>query len=155
MAILFGRSRGTGDVDILIEPISYGRFFELYGRAEKKDFYFMNSTNLDTIYEMLIKGLAVRVAKKDTVIPNIEIKFVKNEIDRYSLDNRLRVVLGDNHVFISPIELQIAYKLYLGSDKDIDDAVYLWEIFKNHINKNRLYYFMRKMDVEGSKYGIG
>ncbi len=155
VAILFGRSRGTEDVDILIEPISYRRFFELYDKAEKKDFYFMNSTNPNTIYEMLIEGLAVRVAKKGTVIPNIELKFVKNEMDRYSLDNRLRVVLGDSQVFISPIELQIAYKLYLGSDKDIEDAVYLWEIFKNHINKNRLDYFMERLNVEGSEYGIG
>ncbi len=142
-------------MDILIEPIAQSKFLELYEKAEINDFYFMNSANPDTVYEMLVEGLAVRIAKKDMVIPNIELKFVKNEIDRYSLDNRLRVVLDDNQVFISPIELQIAYKLYLGSDKDIEDAVYLWEIFKNHINKNRLDYFMKKMNVEGSEYGIG
>lgn len=158
VAILFGRSRGTEDVDILIEPITQRKFLELYERVEKEDFYFMNSTNPDTVYEMLVEGLAVRIAKKGMVIPNIELKFVKNEIDRYSLDNRLRVVLGDNQVFrifISPIELQIAYKLYLGSDKDIEDAIYLWEIFKESINKSELHHFMEKMNVEGGKYGIG
>ena len=155
VAILFGRSRGTEDVDILIEPIAQSKFLELYEKVEKEDFYFMNSTNPDTVYEMLVEGLAVRIAKKGTVIPNIELKFVKNYIDRYSLDNRLRVVLGDNQVFISPIELQIAYKLYLGSDKDIEDAIYLWEIFKENINRSELHHFMKKMNVEGSEYGIG
>lgn len=155
VAILFGRSRGTEDIDILIEPLGYGRFVELHERAEKSDFYFLNSTNPNTLYEMLSEGLAVRVAKKDMVIPNIELKFVKNEIDKFSLDNRLRVVLNDRQIYISPVEVQIAYKLYLGSDKDIEDAVYLWEIFKNHIDKSKLDYFMRKMNVEGKEYGIG
>ncbi len=53
------------------------------------------------------------------------------------------------------MEVQIAYKLYLGSDKDIEDAVYLWEIFKDYIDKNRLNDFMRKIGVDGGAYGIG
>jgi len=102
---------------------------------------------------MLNEGLAVRIAKEDTIIPNIELKFIKNEIDKFSLKNCLRVVLNDRQIYISPIEVQIAYKL--GSDKDIEDAVYLWEIFKNYVDKNRLDYFMRKMNVDGGAYGIG
>jgi hypothetical protein len=50
----------------------------------------------------------------------------------------LKVIMGENQVFISPIELQIPYKLYLGSDKDIEDAVYLWDIFKGKINNHLL-----------------
>jgi hypothetical protein len=155
VAILFGRSRGTEDVDVLIKPITHSKFMELYEKAVKRDFYFLNSTNPDTLYEMLNEGLAVRIAKEDTIIPNIELKFIKNEIDRFSLENRLKVVLDDSQVYISPIEVQIAYKLYLGSDKDVEDAVYLWEIFKEHIDKIRLNHFMKKMNVDGGTYGIG
>jgi len=153
IAILFGRSRGTEDIDVLIEPISYSKFIELYEKAVKRGFYFLNSEKPDTLYEMLNEGLAVRIAKEDTIIPNIELKFIKNEIDKFSLKNCLRVVLNDRQIYISPIEVQIAYKL--GSDKDIEDAVYLWEIFKNYVDKNRLDYFMRKMNVDGGAYGIG
>ena len=155
VAILFGRSRGTEDVDILIEPVDYGRFVELYERAEKNGFYFLNSANPSTLYDMLSEGVAVRVAKKDTIIPNVELKFAKNEIDRFSLENRLRVTIEDRQIYISPIEVQIAYKLYLGGDKDIEDAVYLWEIFKEYIDKGRLDHFMMKMNVKGEEYGIG
>ena len=39
------------------------------------------------------------------------------------------VQFDDIRFFVSPIELQIPYRLYLGSDKDIEDAVYLWMLF--------------------------
>lgn len=76
-------------------------------------------------------------------------------MDFYSLDNGLRAFLRDNQESVSPIELQIAYKLYLGSDKDVEDAIYLWEIFKENIDREKLNHFMKKMNLEGSEYGIG
>lgn len=155
VAILFGRSRGTEDIDILIEPITRGKFTELYEKVVDQGLYFLNSEKPDTLYEMLSEGIAVRIAKEHTVIPNIELKFVKNEIDKFSLENRLKVVLNDKEVYISPIEVQIAYKLYLGGDEDIEDAVYLWEIFKDYVNKSRLNHFMNVMNVNGGVYGIG
>ena len=66
----------------------------------------------------------------------------------------MEVVLGEEHLFISPIELQIPYKLYLGSDKDIEDAIYLWDIFKGKIEVNRLRRFMKALNVRGEEYGI-
>ena len=50
--------------------------------------------------------------------------------------------------FIANIEEQIAYKLYLGSEKDIEDAVYLYEIFKENINVSLLDHFCRKLNIE-------
>jgi len=96
----------------------------------------------------------VRIAKEDTIIPNIELKFVKDDFDNYAIDNRLEVVLGEKHLFISPIELQIPYKLYLGGDKDIEDAIYLWDIFRGKIEVNRLRDFMNALNVRGEEYGI-
>ena len=55
---------------------------------------------------------------------------------------------------ISPIDTQIAYKLFLGSDKDIEDAVYLWEIFKNDLDHNRMKSRMKEFGVTGEDYGI-
>ena len=79
---------------------------------------------------------------------------MKDDFDRYSIDNRLEVVLGEKRLFISPIELQIPYKLYLGSDKDIEDAIYLWDIFSEKIEVNRLREFMKALNVRGEEYGI-
>jgi len=154
VAILFGRARGTEDIDTLIECIDNNVFTSFYRMLINRGYYFLNPENADGLYEMLEEGLGIRIAKKDTIIPNIELKFVKDDFDRYAMDNRIKVTIDDKHIFISPIELQIPYKLYLGSNKDIEDAVYLWDIFKEKIDLNLLKKFMHELNVDGEKYGI-
>ena len=157
MSILFGRSRGTEDIDILVEWLDENTFTVLYSRLKNKKYYFLNPGGVRELYQMLEEGLAVRISKEDMVIPNIELKFVRNEIEKYSLENRIRLILEDDtpfELYISPIEVQIPYKLYLGSDKDIEDAVYLWEIFKRYLKREKLKRFMEKLEVDGRIYGI-
>ena len=57
------------------------------------------------------------------------IQEIKNDLDKYSYENKIKVILGEKILFISPLELQIAYKLFLAaeglekelqSDKDIE-----------------------------------
>lgn len=57
-------------------------------------------------------------------------------------------------VYISPIDIQIAYKMYLGSQKDIEDALYLWEIFKDYLNHEDVKKWMNTFGVRGDEYGI-
>jgi len=154
VTILFGRARGTEDIDTLIARFDKNMFIHLFKLLIESDYNFLNSENANELYEMLEEGLAIRIARKNTVIPNIELKFVKDEFDRYSLENKIKVAMNDKHIFISPIELQIPYKLYLGSDKDIEDAIYLWDIFKEKIDLDLLKKFMDKLNVDGEKYGI-
>jgi hypothetical protein len=155
VVILFGRSRGTEDIDVLTERFEPAKFEEIFDKLVKNGYYFLNSDDPEKLYEMLDDGLAVRIAKINTVIPNIELKFVRSEIDRFSLENRLKVVIDDESIYIPPPEVQIPYKLYLGSVRDIEDAVYLWEIFKDYINIYTLHHYMKKLGVEGEQYGIG
>ncbi len=154
VVILFGRARGTEDIDTIIRYIDRDTFASFYQRLSRDGYYFLNTEDVTGLYEMLEEGLRVRIAKEDTIIPNIELKFVKDDFDRYSIDNRLEVVLGEKRLFISPIELQIPYKLYLCSDKDIEDAIYLWDIFSEKIEVNRLREFMKALNVRGEEYGI-
>lgn len=154
VVILFGRARGTEDIDTIIRYMDKDTFTSFYQRLSREGYYFLNPEDVNGLYEMLEEGLRVRIAKEDTIIPNIELKFVKDDFDRYSIDNRLEVVMGEKHLFISPIELQIPYKLYLGSDKDIEDAVYLWDIFKGEIDVSLLGRFMKALNVRGKEYGI-
>ena len=157
LSILFGRSRGTEDIDILIEWLDENTFTALYSRLRDRKYYFLNPGGVRELYRMLEEGLAVRISKENMVIPNIELKFVRDEIERYSLENRIRLILEDDTTFelyISPIEVQIPYKLYLGSDKDIEDAVYLWEIFKRYLKGEKLKRFMEELKVDGREYGI-
>jgi len=103
---------------------------------------------------MLANRMGIRVAQKSQVIPNIELKFLKHDIDRCVLRDRLDVRIPEGQLYISPLEIQIAYKLFLGSEKDIEDALYLWEIFGDHLDLDRLRTWMNLFEVEGGDYGI-
>ncbi len=48
-----------------------------------------------------------------------------------------------------PSSLQIPYKLYLGSDKDIEDAVYLWMLFRETLDGDLLRSFMERLAGPG------
>lgn len=153
--ILFGRTRGTEDVDIFIELIDKKKFIIFYHDLIKNNYYFLNPENENGLYEMLEEKLGIRVAKKDTIIPNIEMKFIKDDIDNFTLKNHVNVILNKEfNFFISPIEIEIPYKIYLGSEKDIEDALYLWNIFKGKLDKKLISRFMKELNVSGEQYGI-
>ncbi len=110
VSILFGRSRGTEDIDILIKKIDTDTFTRLYNELIEKGYWFLNAESPKELYEMLDEKLAIRIALRNTVIPNIEIKFVKSELDTVSLNEHNVVKVGNKSINISPIELQIAFK---------------------------------------------
>jgi hypothetical protein len=155
VAILFGRSRGTEDVDILIPHLEKKSFEELHEALTNGGYEFLNAEDTDGLYDMLSCRMGIRIAKNDQFIPNIELKFLKDEVDRCVIRDRVVVNLPDANVFISPIDIQIAYKLYLGSEKDIEDALYLWEIFKEDLKEDNLKMWMKTFGVRGDEYGIG
>lgn len=154
VAILFGRSRGTEDVDILIPYLEKEDFQKLHNALLVAEFEFLNAEDASGLYEMLTNKMGIRIARKEQFIPNIELKFLKDEVDRLVLRERLEVSLPDANFFISPIGIQIAYKLYLGSQKDIEDALYLWEIFKEVLDHAGLKKQMEIFKVQGDEYGI-
>jgi len=154
VSIIFGRSRGTEDIDILINKIDMETFIKFNRELIGKQYWFLNADNPGELYGMLHDGLAVRIAIKETVIPNIELKFVKSDLDKISLREHMIVETEENSINISPLELQIPFKLFLGSDKDIEDAVYLYDIFSNQLDKVKLKQYMSILKVKGTDYGI-
>lgn len=154
VAILFGRSRGTEDVDILIPFLEKDIFYHLYHALITGEYEFLNAEDAEGLYDMLGKGMGIRIAKKDQFIPNIELKFLKDDVDRHVLRERIAVSLPGASLCISPLDIQIAYKLCPGPDKDIEDAVYLWEIFKNDLDHTRMKRLFVESGVAGEEYGI-
>ena len=49
---------------------------------------------------------------------------------------------------IIPLEMQIAYKLFLGSEKDIEDAKHLYNMFKDKLDASLLKEFNKKLKIE-------
>ena len=152
IAILFGRSRNTEDVDMFIEKISAKKFSGFCNRVYSLGFYLLDAEDETDAYDRLNKGFSIRFAEKGTIEPNFELKFSKKTTDYYSIDNPVKVIINKKHkIMTAPIELQTAYKLYLGSEKDELDARHLYGIFKDDIDKKELKKFMSYLNVK-SKY---
>jgi hypothetical protein len=80
---------------------------------------------------------------------NTEFKLAIIKYPLYSINNSYEVVINDKHKLrIAPLELQIAYKLYLGSDKDIGDAVFLYTLFKQVLDYEELERWCRELNVD-------
>lgn len=156
ISILFGRSRSTEDIDLFVEHMSEEKFNEFMRIIEERGMWALNATDNKELYSMLKDNLAIRIAEKGKAIPNFELKFPRKDTDFFSLDNPIKVVLNDNELLISPLEMQIAYKLYLGSEKDIEDAVHVYQIFKEKLNSKLLNDLIQKLNVrdKAGKYGI-
>ncbi|MEM3181335.1 MAG: hypothetical protein QXY86_03075 [Candidatus Micrarchaeaceae archaeon] len=150
IAIFFGRIRGTEDIDILINKMDMKQIKDLHERLLKSGFEPVNNVeNAKEAYELLSEGSSLRYAEKGTWAPNFELKFVKKPLDRHTMDNKIKIIFnGKYSMYISPIELQIAFKLWLGSDKDYEDARYIYNIFKAYIDVKKLNGFLSEFHVK-------
>jgi hypothetical protein len=142
VAILFGRSRGTEDVDLFIEKISKEKFIELYRDLQSDNLWAINADDQDELFSMLNEGLAIRFAEKGQVIPNMEMKFTKDFLDEFAMKNKIKVETEEGILWTSKIGMQIAYKKFvLKSKKDLEDAQHLQKLFdinEEKINKYKL-----------------
>lgn len=135
VAILLGRSRASEDVDIIIPKLPHEVFEKLVIDLKKDDFYCLQTDDVPEMYDYLKDNFAVRFAKTKTVIPNIELKFAKNNIDAISLQNTVKIKLNDEEIITSSLELQIAFKEeVLKSPKDIEDALHIRTVAREHLN---------------------
>ncbi len=148
VSILFGRSRSSEDIDLIARRVSKEKFFTLW-KALSRSFECITTGNPTNAYEnYLMERSVVRFSKKELFIPNMEFKFPKTDLDDWAVKNAKKVILNGNLIRISPIELQIPYKLFLGSEKDIEDARYLYKIFGETMDKDLFEYFLKNLDKE-------
>lgn len=91
----------------------------------------------------------MRFARKKSFVPNIEFKFPKVELDIWTLSERRTVFLDEYKLFISPLELQVVYKLFLGGEKDIEDAKHTYKLFEDKLDMGLLQEFNRKFKTQG------
>jgi len=79
---------------------------------------------------------------------NDQITFKKqlNNLDNFVFE--FISILNELEIYISPIELQIAHKLFLSSEKDIEDAEYLYILFRENLKNEILQYFLKELNQE-------
>lgn len=147
VAVLFGRSRATEDIDVITE-----RFDEQTATRLAEDLrdrgYWGSAMPLDDLFGTLSDDLPIRVAEHGHRVPNVELKFASDEYDRISLRNTLRVSIGGTELDVGSLEFQIAYKLSMGAQKDFEDALYLYEVAGDNLNTRELESYARKLGVE-------
>ena len=153
VAILTGRSRSTEDIDVILESLSETETEQLVTELKDRGYWGM-AMPLDEMYSMLSAGSRIRIAKEGEMYPNFETWFVSNDVEREALSNPLTVTFDEGQIEISPLELQIAYKLRLAqaadslSGKDFEDALHLYLTFEERFNTEQLETYVNELGVE-------
>ena len=146
VAILLGRARASEDIDVIIPKISFPTFQSLAQELHRKGFYCLNAENESDIYDYLKENIPIRFAKKDKIIPNIELKQTKHRFDALALKKTILVKLPKGEMFISHLELQIAFKeAVLKSPKDREDARHLRVVAKGYIDEKMIQHYKEQL----------
>lgn len=146
VAILTGRSRGTEDIDIIMEEVNRKKLEKILEELSDSGYWCLNVEESEA-YDMLKNGFALRLAEEEKVIPNFEINFPIDKFDKSALSERLKARINSKEMYVSPLELQIAYKLYLESEKDWEDALHLYLLFKDDIEGSELERYAKDLNV--------
>jgi hypothetical protein len=149
LAILLGRTRATEDVDVIVEPLSADRATAL-ATALREAGYWGSAMPLDDLHETLAAGTNVRVAEDGEVVPNVELNYAADEYDRASIANAVVVEIDGAAFRVGEPELQVAYKLRLGSDKDVEDATHLLEVLDPILDEATLERYVTELGVEAA-----
>ncbi|MEK6860127.1 MAG: hypothetical protein AABX54_04920 [Nanoarchaeota archaeon] len=139
VAIAHGRTRGTEDIDMIIEKIPIENFINLHNALLNAGFECIQSFDPRVIYDYLVHNTSIRYTRKGEFLPEMEIKFAKDSLDEFQLKTRKKLELTGLDVYFSSIEMNIAFKEeLLKSDKDMEDAKHLRVIYKDSINENEI-----------------
>jgi hypothetical protein len=146
VAILLGRARASEDVDVIIPRITFSDFKKLYRDLKENDFYCLNAEEEKIVYSYLEENLAIRFAKLDTTIPNIKLKWIKDDFDKIAMKKTIDVTIKDKHICISHLELQVAFKeVILKSPKDLEDALHLRSVAKEYLDFSLIQEYKEKL----------
>jgi len=150
VAIAHGRSRGTEDIDMIIEKIPKEKFIELHNSIANSGFECMQSDDGEKIYnDYLEKGDSIRYTKKgfNFAPPEMEVKLAKDELDNYQIETRRKLPFTGLDVYFSSIEMNIAFKEgYLKSDKDLEDAKHLRIVYSEEIDEKEIERIKQQID---------
>ena len=99
----------------------------------------MQSNSTEEIYSYLVDRTSVRYTLKNQPLPEMEIKFAKDELDYYQLKTRIKLPLTGLDIWYGSIDMNIAFKEeYLKSDKDLKDAEHLRKIYPELVDEDEI-----------------
>ena len=98
----------------------------------------IQSSKVEDIFDYLNRKDSVRYVRKggEFLPPEMEMKFVKDEIDEMQMKTRRKFELTGLDIWFSSIEFNVAFKEeLLKSDKDMQDARHLRIIYRDEIDE--------------------
>jgi hypothetical protein len=149
--ILFGRNRASEDIDVVCEKISIEIFSGFWVDIHRNLICIITSDVNVAYNDYLQKNTAIRFAYPEEFIPNVEMKFEANKMHGAALSSPLNVVVNGRKLPISPLEQQIAFKLFMGSEKDIEDARFLFKLFEENLDIQKFTGYLKALNVSIDK----
>lgn len=146
LAVLTGRARATEDIDVFVEPLTEAETAAVVDELEAAGFW-GPAMPLTEMYRNLSAGTNVWVAPDGQMTPHIEAKFPSDEFDEASLSNAIDATVGGETIPVGPLELQIAYKLSLGTRTDLEDAAHFYAVFEESLSTARLERWVERLGV--------
>ena len=139
LAIASGRTRGTEDIDMIIERLNREQWKLLFHDLLQHNFVCMQSDSADEVFEYLQEKLSVRFTWRDKALPEMEVKFSKDLLDEIQLKQRIKLELTGIDVWFGNVNMNIAFKEeLLKSPKDLEDALHLRIVFAETVNEEEI-----------------
>ncbi|MCX9084463.1 MAG: hypothetical protein OIN87_06675 [Candidatus Methanoperedens sp.] len=145
--ILFGKEGEIEYIDILIQNISFEKFLKLWLEIENS-YECKNASDPIDAYNAYLKNYhSVSISKKGSNCPYFNLKIIKDEIERYVLKYRRIARIGGDHLYIPPIEMQISQNLSTGNEKEINEARFLYTLFKEKLDKALMDRYLKELNI--------
>ncbi len=139
VAIASGRTRGTEDIDVLVERRPREDFVCLHEALVRAGFSCMQSDDPTRVYEQLAANAPVRYQLGTRWLPHMEVKFARDELDEYQLRTRQKLPQTGLPVWFSSVNMNIAFKEHvLKSPKDMEDAIHLRTVFEDLVDEKEI-----------------
>jgi len=139
VAIAHGRSRGTEDVDIITRRMAKADFAKMHGALASAGFECMQSADAGEAFAYLEANDSVRYTRKGEMLPQIELKFSKDELDERQLDRKTKLPFTGLNFWFSTVEGNIAFKEeLLKSEKDTEDARHFRAVYAGKLDEGEI-----------------
>ena len=150
VAILLGRNRLSEDIDLFTEELSLARFRRLHS-ALLDQFECVTPGSAERLFHdylsMGSESTSVRFAHPGSFAPNVEVKFARKPTHHYSMDRRWPVSVNGQRVYIGSLEMGIAFKVKMGTEKDLADARWIFDRTKHVLDQRELRRLMEELDA--------
>jgi hypothetical protein len=145
VAIAHGRTRGTEDIDMIIEKVDKQTFQLIHNDLIAAGFECLQGPDSSELYDQyLYPNTNIRYIKKGELVPEMELKLAKDKLDEIQLQERTKLPLTNLPLWFSSIEVNIAYKEeYLKSPKDLEDAEHLRIIYQGQLSVEKIKYWQK------------